>query len=319
MSENGLKIKPAFRDLCPPLSTDERQQLYDNIVDSGIQDRIKVWDGFIIDGHNRYEIAGELGIDYDTEELWFDSEDEAKDWIIKNQLGRRNLDPTKASYLRGTLYNERKSKKPKKSPRGHFVPSVNAADEVAAETGVTAKTVKRDGKHAEAVDSLAPKARQAIQQKDVKASKKDIERLAEYDKPSQADIVERVMIGDEPNLKTALDNEEAEEPNVELSEAEQAVELAGEFRNQVRKLTEIDTWFRQMSQGPAGRLLQEHGRKLRADLKNAREAIKFAAPFAVCPYCGGEIDHELRACEACKGCGWVTKTTYDNAPSEVKQ
>lgn len=288
MSENGLKIKPAFRDLCPPLSTDERQQLYDNIADSGIQDRIKVWDGWIVDGHNRYEIAGELGIDYDTEELWFDSEDEAKDWIIKNQLGRRNLDPTKASYLRGKLYNERKSKKPKKNPKGHFVPSVNAADEVAAETGVTAKTVKRDGKHAEAVDSLAPKAKQAIQQKDVKASKKDIERLAEYDKPSQADIVERVMIGDESSLKAALDNEEAEETPRDLES------LSEPYKGSVTRLNWILREMKALADS------EEHGNtqltnsweRIKRDLNLAKGAIAQATPVELTDK--GEIITKLR-------------------------
>lgn len=47
----------------------------------------------IIDGHNRYEICTKHDLPYETKEIEFDSKDDAKIWIIKNQLGRRNLVP----------------------------------------------------------------------------------------------------------------------------------------------------------------------------------------------------------------------------------
>jgi hypothetical protein len=49
--------------------------------------------GILIDGHNRHEICTRLDIDFDTVEIEFDSRDDAKIWIIKNQFGRRNLQP----------------------------------------------------------------------------------------------------------------------------------------------------------------------------------------------------------------------------------
>jgi hypothetical protein len=45
----------------------------------------------LIDGHNRYEICTRLDIPFDVKEIDFDSRDEAKLWIVQNQLGRRNL------------------------------------------------------------------------------------------------------------------------------------------------------------------------------------------------------------------------------------
>lgn len=45
----------------------------------------------LLDGHNRLDICRRHGIEFKTEELDFDSRDDAKLWIVQNQLGRRNL------------------------------------------------------------------------------------------------------------------------------------------------------------------------------------------------------------------------------------
>lgn len=45
----------------------------------------------MIDGHNRYEICTKHGIPYTTIQKEFADRDEAIQWIILNQFGRRNL------------------------------------------------------------------------------------------------------------------------------------------------------------------------------------------------------------------------------------
>jgi hypothetical protein len=88
-----LKINPAFRDLIPPLASEEYETLERKILAEGIHDAIIVWKGVIIDGHNRYEIAQKHGLkSYAVLEMEFADEDAAKLWIIDHQLGRRNLD-----------------------------------------------------------------------------------------------------------------------------------------------------------------------------------------------------------------------------------
>ncbi|MBR3747625.1 MAG: hypothetical protein IKN27_11770 [Selenomonadaceae bacterium] len=86
-----LIIDNEFKDLIPPLTGDEKKQLEENILRDGIQDPLKVWQGTLIDGHNRYEIAQAHGLTFTTTEIAFDSRDDVKIWIIRNQLGRRNL------------------------------------------------------------------------------------------------------------------------------------------------------------------------------------------------------------------------------------
>jgi len=87
-----LKINPEFKDLIPPLTVEELQQLEQNILAEGkCRDAIKVWRDYIIDGHNRYAICQKHGIPYRVQKLPFASKTDAKIWIAENQLGRRNL------------------------------------------------------------------------------------------------------------------------------------------------------------------------------------------------------------------------------------
>lgn len=86
-----LKIKKEFKELIPPLSADEFKGLEENIIENGCLDTIKTWDGFIIDGHNRYDICTRNEISYETKELAFEDEAHARVWIRNLQLDRRNI------------------------------------------------------------------------------------------------------------------------------------------------------------------------------------------------------------------------------------
>ena len=85
------QIDPEFRALIPPLTPDERQQLEDNIKLDGCRDPLVVWNGVLLDGHNRLEICEAHQIPYQTVEHSCDSREEAMVWVIRNQFGRRNL------------------------------------------------------------------------------------------------------------------------------------------------------------------------------------------------------------------------------------
>lgn len=86
------KICAEFKALIPPLSPEEREQLEQNIAETGeCRDAIVLWNGVIIDGHNRFDICARHGISFGIRELNFENREAAMVWIIENQLGRRNL------------------------------------------------------------------------------------------------------------------------------------------------------------------------------------------------------------------------------------
>jgi hypothetical protein len=53
----------------------------------------------LLDGHHRYTICHEVGLDFEIREIELPSRDDVKIWIIKNQRGRRNLTPSQLSML----------------------------------------------------------------------------------------------------------------------------------------------------------------------------------------------------------------------------
>ena len=106
-----LRIDPEFVEKIPPLTDEEFQQLEANILADGIIiSPIIVWNGVIVDGHNRYRIACKYPhITYSICEKDFANRHEAIAWICKNQLGRRNLTPQQKKYLIGKQYESEKA------------------------------------------------------------------------------------------------------------------------------------------------------------------------------------------------------------------
>ena len=105
-----LIIDPEFRDKIPPLTEDEFTLLEENILSDGaVFSPLIVWDGTILDGHNRYEIIQKHPeLTYAVHRLSFANRYEALSWICKNQLGRRNLTPQQKKYLIGQRYEAEK-------------------------------------------------------------------------------------------------------------------------------------------------------------------------------------------------------------------
>ena len=86
-----IEIKEEFKQLIPPLTTEEYKQLENNCLEEGIRDKILLWNNNIIDGHNRYKIAKQWNLEFKTESKNFNSEDDVKIWMLDNQFGKRNL------------------------------------------------------------------------------------------------------------------------------------------------------------------------------------------------------------------------------------
>jgi DNA-binding transcriptional regulator/RsmH inhibitor MraZ len=68
--ENKLRIDPEFKSLIPPLATEEYAGLEESILAEGCRDALILWDGILIDGHNRYEICTRHNIPFETTEMF---------------------------------------------------------------------------------------------------------------------------------------------------------------------------------------------------------------------------------------------------------
>lgn len=154
------KLDEEFMFLLPPQTVEERASLRKSISDEGIREPLVVWQetGILVDGHNRYDVAKELKIPCRYVVKSFKDRAAVIEWIVQNQLGRRNLTPEKLSFFRGKEYLALK----KSVGHGQVdnLTSLNGstAEHLAEKHNVSEKTIRRDAEFAAAVDASPDKA-----------------------------------------------------------------------------------------------------------------------------------------------------------------
>ena len=86
-------IDPGFRRMFTEKTKEEYEELKEAIRNEGCRDPLVVWDekGYLLDGHNRDRICGELGIEPLIVRMSFEDRLQATMWIVQNQFSRRNL------------------------------------------------------------------------------------------------------------------------------------------------------------------------------------------------------------------------------------
>jgi hypothetical protein len=95
LSRPPLIIDPEFAALLPACSPEEDKRLEESILKYGCLTAIIVWKGhnIILDGHRRYKICQEQGVEFEVVEVEADSRLDASIKILRWQLGRKNLSP----------------------------------------------------------------------------------------------------------------------------------------------------------------------------------------------------------------------------------
>ena len=90
-SNTNIVVDPEIKEWLLPLADDEYEHLKANIEKEGCREPLKVWSdqGLLLDGHHRYQICKDLGVEYRVEEVDLPDKDSALDWVVKNQKGRR--------------------------------------------------------------------------------------------------------------------------------------------------------------------------------------------------------------------------------------
>lgn len=204
-----LRVDPEFRDKIPPLTEDEFKQLEQNILADGeIYEPIIVWNGTIVDGHNRYKIAQKHPeIPFKTREMNFPDKWAAFDWMYAKQLGRRNLSDENRTYCIGKMFEARKKTvgnvTSERSEDGTFQKAQNGpigdtAQNIANELGVSRNTVKRSEKFAQGVDAIremSPDVADKILRGGTGVKKGDVQQFTTMSDEEQKEFVSTVSSG----------------------------------------------------------------------------------------------------------------------------
>jgi N6-adenosine-specific RNA methylase IME4 len=231
-----LKIDPEFKALLAPLSAEQYAGLEEDILDKGCLDTIKIWNDTIIDGHNRFSICMRHGVMFQTEELEFDSREDVIEWMIRNQLNRRNQTPEQISYFRGKLHEQ--EKKTQGRPRkpeiiSGFVGEADTAKKLAEEYGVTSRTIYNDAIFAKAIDTIGEQVGEDVKHQilsgELPVTKKDVVKLAQMPEETRKAITEKIATG--ATMADAIREEKRAEVIARLEdvEAREAKELAGQY------------------------------------------------------------------------------------------
>src|SRR5438105_3058193 len=102
-----FRIDPEFAKLLPPQTEEENRLLLNKIKDEGCNDGSIVvaninGEHLLIDGHHTYELCGHLNKPIGRIKIIpFANRELAIEWIINNQLARRNLTDEQRAYYIG--------------------------------------------------------------------------------------------------------------------------------------------------------------------------------------------------------------------------
>jgi len=95
------QLSTPYRDLLPPLSTEEFDALEADILAHGLQNAIVVdEDGNILDGHNRYAVLRRHRLPLQVRTIEGLTEAERRACVYRSNLARRNLSPSQKRELR---------------------------------------------------------------------------------------------------------------------------------------------------------------------------------------------------------------------------
>ena len=199
MDISDLVIDEEFESVIPPLDEQEFEFLEESILQDGeVYHPLVVWNNTIVDGHHRYKILRKHpDIKYRITERCFENRYEAISWICLNQLGRRNISNIQKTILIGRRYNAKKmsygsterfennhydgADSPRRKNCALEEKSHVTANQIAAETGVSSRTVQYAGDFVDGMDAaeeVLPGVSKDIASGKIKPKQSDVRAIA---------------------------------------------------------------------------------------------------------------------------------------------
>ena len=259
--KNNITVLEELKELIPPLRSDELEQLKLNIEKEGVREPLLLWERdaeyVLIDGHNRFKCINEIGLDkvkWSVKLLDFESLESVREWMINNQLGRRNLTDLQRALLIEEKYNlikkgkggDRKSK----DFKGQNLPSEKKESpfqKLSKETGRSERTIKNDIAVAKGIKKLPKGKKEKVLTGKEKIKKGDLAELGrsesktleEYEKNKQSNVstTDRDKIKDRKNkskvLKTLKSKINRLTINPSDSEIDKLIDLLKEYKKDI--------------------------------------------------------------------------------------
>jgi DNA-binding CsgD family transcriptional regulator len=263
-------IDEEFRSLIPPLTPEARGLLEESLLAEGCRDPLPVWpqpDGpsILFDGHNRYEICQQHDLPFAVIEVQgIATRDEAKVWIIRTQLGRRNLTDFQrielAERLRSMLEQKARDHQGARTDlRQNVAGSQDTKQAIAAIAGVSRETVRKAEVIMEECDEPTKEALRRGKRK-IHGVYQSLRRPRRSSNGKAIADASATM----PGAPTDM------EPGLRVPMSERLIELAGAI------LAELANWRQQYPQDSAVgafALMEKHLRELQGYFRQKRDEM----------------------------------------------
>ena len=200
-----LIVDNELKSVIPPLTDDEFKRLESSCIEEGIRDPIVTWNGIIVDGHNRYEIARKHNLKFNEKKKDFADRWDAIAWMCANQMSRRNLNDIQRTMLIGKEYEARKKSvgapigngnAEKQISENRKIENQSTRDIVAKEHGIAGSTVSDASyfvKGIETADEVSPGFKESVISGKIKVPKKEVMALRKIeDKQELKEAVETI-------------------------------------------------------------------------------------------------------------------------------
>ncbi|MCH8269995.1 MAG: ParB N-terminal domain-containing protein [Planctomycetes bacterium] len=283
-SKSELPIHRACA-LFPDMPTDEYKELVADIKANGCHVPVVLYDGVILDGRHRWKACAELKIDCPTVNWKPKKGQSPTEYAVALNMHRRHLSAGQRAAIRADAIPLIRAEKAKVSNET----SGDTLTAAAKSAGVSRATMARADKRRRE----DPEAHEAA-------------KRGEKPKKSSGPPPAR-----KPKPKPVLDGLGFEAKHPKLREA---IESAGELRQLVIDIIKCRTRVRNFCKAGSEATRCVHHQTVDTDLKNAFIHLKFAMPFTICGYCGGQ----KRGCKACDGSGWVTEKIFKMTPRDMQ-
>lgn len=189
----NVNIDSEFEALIRPLPEDQFKLLEENILADGCLDALRTWDGILIDGHHRFKICTAHSLPFKTVSIALRDRRAVRLWMIKNQLGRRDLTDLERVELVRMYRSEKEAEaKERQGTRNDIVEnfpqceSVKTRDELGEMAGMSGRTFE---KYETVIDHGVPELVEMTRRGELSASTASV--IAEMPEQVQKNLVEK--------------------------------------------------------------------------------------------------------------------------------
>jgi hypothetical protein len=255
----------------------------------------------------------------------FEDREDAKLWIIENQLARRDLTDTERKYCIGKVYNarlERNKNKHKYEGEGRI------REQLAEEVGKSPATIFRLGEMAEALDTLGEvdkEIKDKILNEEIKPTYQEIKDIASEPMRSGRNKKVKAILNKTPaTVSLGGDDDPAKVYDglgnvvTDVKYHEVFVEIVT-FNEILRDLRGCESRIKRLA-GTAGGVAL-HVEEL--TLTRIKSELDCRIPWCVCMTCKGQktvvVNDKRNECPSCGGLGFLTKFNYERLQNKGKK